>query len=235
MSSTKHPKNREIRRIDLHLHTARHSDCSALSPRRACELALARGLHGLVITEHRFRWSETELAPLRQAFPDLLVLSGMEVTLVEGYDVVLLGDGLPARAPMLMHARELEAILAPRRESVFAFVAHAFRYSLSRNRRLERILELVDGLEMNSVNILRTGFRAEERYVPKVADLYEQARSDFGLVPVWATDAHSEAAVAALATQLHGPVESMAQLVAALRGGETEEVQDRNLLREFLS
>ncbi len=220
--------------FDLHLHTKRHSGCSNLSPRRACELALERGLHGLVVTEHRFRWPDAELAPLRKAFPGLRLLSGMEVTLVEGHDVVLLGEALPERAPRLMHTRDLEDMLAPARERVFAFVAHPFRYTDTRGKRLERILELVDGIEMCSVNILRAGFHGSDVYVSDVSDLYEQARKDFGLVPVWATDAHSEAAVGALATQVPGPVESMADLVAALRRGMTQEYQNQELLRRIL-
>ncbi len=224
----------DFARFDLHLHTTRYSGCSILSPRRACELALARGLDGLVITEHRVRWPEAEIASLRRAFPGLVVLAGMEVTLVEGHDVVLLGEGLPDKTPMLMRLRDLEAMLAPVRGEVFAFVAHAFRYAHTRSRKLERILAAMDGLEMSSVNILRAGFSNGERFAPDVAGLYEQARRDFGLVPVWATDAHSEAAVGAMATRVRGRVESMAGLVAALKGGGTEEDQDRELLRGLL-
>lgn len=221
--------------FDLHLHTKRYSGCSALSPQRACELALERGLHGLVITEHRVRWPETELAPLREACPGLLLLSGMEVTLIEGHDVVLLGEALPERAPRFMRIRDLETMLAPVREQVFAFVAHPFRYTDVRGKRLERILAFVDGIEMSSVNILRAGFSERDAYVSDVAGLYELARQDFSLVPVWATDAHSEAAVGALATQMPGPVESMADLVAALKQGKTQEYQNRELLRQILS
>ncbi|EGJ49467.1 PHP domain-containing protein [Desulfocurvibacter africanus] len=221
--------------FDLHLHTTRYSGCSALSPRRACELALERGLHGLVITEHRIRWPEAELATLREASPGLLLLSGMEVTLVEGHDVVLLGDALPERSPRFMRTRDLEGMLAPVREQVFAFVAHPFRYTDARDKRLERILALVDGIEMSSVNILRAGFSGKDTYVSSAAALYEQARRDFGLVPVWATDAHSEETVGALATQIPGRVESMADLVAALKSGGTQEHQNSKLLRRILS
>lgn len=222
-------------RIDLHLHTRRYSGCSSLDPLKACELAQARGLDGLVITEHRVRWTDAELASLREAFPGLLVLSGMEATLVEGHDVVLLGEGLPYSLPMRMRARDLESLLAPVREEVFAFVAHAFRYSLDLGRKLERVLALVDGIEMNSVNILRVGHVRDGEYMPHAAGLYEQARRAFGLVPVWATDAHSEAAVAALSTRLPVRVDSMAGLVAALKAGQTEQVQDRELLGKLLT
>jgi hypothetical protein len=126
-------------------------------------------------------------------------------------------------------------MLAPVREQVFAFVAHPFRYTHVRDKRLERILAIVDGIEMSSVNILRAGFSAEGGYVSDVARLYEQARHDFHLVPVWATDAHSEEAVGVLATQIPGPVESMADLVAALKRGDTQEYQNRKLLRRILS
>ncbi|MFO7595612.1 MAG: PHP-associated domain-containing protein, partial [Desulfocurvibacter africanus] len=155
--------------------------------------------------------------------------------LVEGHDVVLLGETLPERSPRFIRTRDLEDMLAPVREQVFAFVAHPFRYTDARGKRLERILALVDGIEMSSVNILRAGFSGKDIYLSSLAELYEQARRDFSLVPVWATDAHSEEAVGALATQIPGRVESMADLVAALKRGETQEYQNRDLLWRILS
>jgi predicted metal-dependent phosphoesterase TrpH len=51
--------------LELHCHTAKHSSCSHLDPLDAVERARAKGLQGLVITEHHYLWTEEELRRLR--------------------------------------------------------------------------------------------------------------------------------------------------------------------------
>ena len=67
-------------KFDLHLHTSRHSPDSVIDPFELLDRARAAGLDGVVITEHDYLWPEDELDELRAAAPDLVVLSGVEVT-----------------------------------------------------------------------------------------------------------------------------------------------------------
>jgi len=227
--------------VDCHLHTRRYSGCSALGPERACQLACERGLDAVVITEHRRRWSDLELAPLRRAFPRLLLFSGMEVTLAEGYDVVVIGEGVPAGAPFLTPLAEVAGWLrdaGPR--GMFAFLAHAYRYTRTMDAEMRTVLEVVHGLEVGSVNILRGGWDRPEGpdgpFRPDNARQYLDTAVRFGLVPLSNSDAHSEAAVGTLATVLESdrPVRRLEDLVAALHAGGTAEHQDPALLELFL-
>lgn len=221
--------------IDCHLHTTRYSRCSRLAPERACELALARGLDGVVITEHRRRWSDAELEPLRRAYPRLLLFSGMEVTLAEGYDVVVIGPGVPQMAAYHTPLEDVAGWLE--RGDVFAFLAHAFRFTRVMDAEMRQALEVVHGMEVNSVNILRAGSREVDGSLqPDNALQYLDAAMSRRLVPLSNSDAHAEAAVGTLATRLDAPrpVRTLDELVAALFAGRTSEFQNPDQLRACL-
>ena len=225
-------------RIDCHVHTSRYSSCSRLDPDRACELAVRRGVDVLVFTEHCRRWDDADLDTLRRRFPGLTLLSGLEITLVEGYDVVVLGKGVPSVVPFPMRLAELETFLRPLRENLFSFVAHAFRYTDVRDSKLDAVLDVVDGMEMLSVNVLRAGHTASGHgYRSMREELYRAAMEEHRLVPVWTTDSHHETALGTLATELDmdAPPADTAALAAALCRGEAAEYQNAELLRTLFA
>jgi len=78
-------------RIDLHVHTARYSECAELmDPAALGDAALEKRLAGVVITEHDVVWSRYEIADLRQATGQLVMFyAGVEVTCREGHFVVI--------------------------------------------------------------------------------------------------------------------------------------------------
>ena len=59
-----------------------------MDPFVMCRRARAIGLDGVVITEHDWLWTETELDVLRQMHPDLVILAGIEVSAYEGHFLV---------------------------------------------------------------------------------------------------------------------------------------------------
>ena len=67
-------------KFDLHMHTTRHSPDSFMGPFVMLRRAREVGLHGIVITEHDWLWTEDELDELRAAAPGFLVLAGVEVS-----------------------------------------------------------------------------------------------------------------------------------------------------------
>ena len=69
--------------IDLHTHTRRYSLCSILSPDKLCEVAVARGLNALVITEHHHQWSKDEIAVLQARHPAIKLYAGVGSVVVE--------------------------------------------------------------------------------------------------------------------------------------------------------
>ncbi len=190
-------------RIDCHVHTARHSACSDIDPAQACRLALARGLSGLVFTEHHHQWEECELECLRQDFPGLGLYTGVELTLAEGHDMIVITD-----AVRVNH-------LEPRAKPLF---------------------EWADGIEVLSVNILKTGWEWREgRCLPDNARLYQSAATRFGLTPIYTTDAHRDFVIGSIASDLPGPApQDTDALVALLRRETPQEFQDRSLLGAFL-
>jgi len=70
-----------MKRIDLHIHTHRYSDCSFIAPESLIIRAREEGLDGFALTEHGMRWPEEEFEELRHqaAAFQLLVLNGQEI------------------------------------------------------------------------------------------------------------------------------------------------------------
>ncbi len=78
--------------VELHCHTRRHSSCSRLEPESAVREAVARGLQGLLLTEHGYWWPDDELAALRAAagVPEhFVLLAGQEVETELGHVLVI--------------------------------------------------------------------------------------------------------------------------------------------------
>ena len=93
-------------KFDLHLHTSRHSPDSVTDPFELLNAARAAGLDGVVITEHDYWWRDDELAELRAAAPDLVILAGVEVA-ARGGDVLCYGITDPFALPRGMAWPEL--------------------------------------------------------------------------------------------------------------------------------
>lgn len=223
--------------IDCHVHTRGRSACSILPPEEACRLARARGLDLLVFTEHHLRWDEEDLAALRALFPGLGLFSGMEVTLAEGYDVLLIGPGLPGHLPLGIPLDALLSRLGPLRRQIFVVLAHPFRYLDRVGPELTGVLARVDAIETCSVNILRPGFiRQGDDYAPTTAARYAAAATRFDLPEVFFSDAHrpeAVGAVASLAASAPLPADER-ELVALLRQGGLERRQSPHLLAQIL-
>ncbi len=191
-------------RIDCHFHTSRLSSCSLISPQRACELALARGLDALLLTEHNQYWDEGELATLQATYPGIKLYSGIEIALAEGYHIVAIGPRLARSHVPIISFGELKTWTREHREDLFLFVAHAFRYDPLPLPTLHRILQFCDGLEMSSINILRGHLiRNDPSLPPDNHCMYLQHLRSYNLIPVFNTDGHDEAAVGCIANELN--------------------------------
>ena len=224
--------------IDCHVHSCPRSACSVVTADRLCVRARERGLDALVLTEHHFQWSRAELDGLEARNPGLRLYGGVELTLTEGYDVVVV-TAVPLEAPWPLSLDRLRRMLAEDRHRSFAFVAHPFRRSLRQDGPIQDILAWVDGIEMNSANVLRAGglCDGDGLYRPCTSDLYETARREYDLAPLFNSDAHQEAAVGAVATWLEAPdlPADEAELAGLLRTARREERQDAALLRRLLT
>ncbi len=89
---------RDVLRIDLHVHTWGSDDC-LVDPERALERAVARGLHRIAITDH----DEVDVArELWSRYPEI-VIPGEEVKTAEAIDVIGLyvEERIPRGTPAL--------------------------------------------------------------------------------------------------------------------------------------
>jgi len=80
--------------IEMHCHTLQHSSCSKVSAVELVQLLYAKGLQGLVLTDHHYLWPREELADLcREAEvpPDFIIMSGQETNVPVFGDVLIYG------------------------------------------------------------------------------------------------------------------------------------------------
>ena len=84
-------------KVELHLHTNRYSACSVDSPAALMRSLIASGYEAVYITEHDAVWSETEIAELQDAFPEILIFPGIELSLgrLASMHLVVLGTSDP--------------------------------------------------------------------------------------------------------------------------------------------
>ena len=80
--------------LEMHCHTAEHSECSHVSAADVVQHNFDIDLQGTVLTDHHYLWTPEEIEELRRKLkvPDYyLILSGQEVTTPELGDVLVYG------------------------------------------------------------------------------------------------------------------------------------------------
>lgn len=80
--------------LEMHCHSKEQSRCSRVSAVELVRRVFAKGLQGIVLTDHHYLWSERELRDLRRAakMPEhFLLFSGQEVNTPEFGDVLVYG------------------------------------------------------------------------------------------------------------------------------------------------
>ena len=186
--------------IDLHCHTLPLSQCSSLRPPELIELARARGLDGVCLTEHDALWDPGELAELRGS-TGFLVLGAVELTTDMGH---LLAFGLTKGSSRMATARE--AFSATQAAGGLLYLAHPARDGLLRVTRetveFFESVEAVNGSDSRLQNLAATGLA-----------------HGFRLPGIGGSDAHTPAEVGRAATRFEVPISDEASLLAALRSG----------------
>ncbi|GAB6061049.1 hypothetical protein JCM31598_41660 [Desulfonatronum parangueonense] len=160
----------------------------------------------MLFTEHGIYWSQEKLDELQAQYPDLKLFSGIEIALNEGYHIVAFGIRFLDRQIHLMPLNQLISMVAKDRENIFFFVAHAFRYQPYPLPELPQILKWCDGLEMNSINILRGHHvRQQKSLAPSNHALYQKHLREFKLTPLYNSDGHDEDIIGLIANEFPDP------------------------------
>jgi len=80
--------------LEMHSHTAEHSSCSHVSAEKLTQAVYAKGLQGVVFTDHHYLWPAEEIREISQSsgVPDrFLIFSGQEVQTRDVGDVLVFG------------------------------------------------------------------------------------------------------------------------------------------------
>jgi hypothetical protein len=190
-------------KLDLHLHTRERSPCAGHPIARMLEAALEHGLEGVAISDHDRFLPADELRRLARRYAPLRLFNGIEVTVGEEH---LLVHG--TRHPLL-EGRQLgypELWRLVREEGGFLTLAHPFRYRDTVTVDLTAYPP--DALEVHSYNTAR----CHESSIQKLAE-------ELGALTLTTSDAHEALNVGIYHVELDEPVETDAELVAALRRG----------------
>lgn len=190
--------------IDLHCHTTPLSACSALDVGQLVELARARGLDGVCLTEHDRAWAQEELDELRRAlrFP---IFAGVELTTDMGH---VLAFGLP---PDAYSAVAAEVFSGAQREGALLFLAHPARDGLLRvsaeTVRYFESVEAINGSDTRLQNMAATGLAG-----------------GFRLPGIGGSDAHTGDEVGRAATRFERDIQDQDDLIRELAGARYEAV-----------
>ncbi|HEY5975633.1 MAG TPA: phosphotransferase [Geobacteraceae bacterium] len=134
--------------IEMHCHTAEHSPCSGVAAVELVRQVFAKGLQGIVLTDHHHLWSAEELRTLRHraGVPDhFLIMTGQELSSADFGDVLVYGaeEAFP-RGTSLAQVRE---------NCPAAALVWAHPYRGSRLPTDDRLCSpLLDGVEIFNTN-----------------------------------------------------------------------------------
>jgi hypothetical protein len=194
-------------RVDLHVHTRRHSDCAQLlAPEGLGAAAAGGGVHGVVLAEHDVLWDPAELEALEERLQPLRIYRAIEVTTTAGHLIVI---GLPAAPPGLRGIDPERLVDLAQAARAAVILPHPHR--------------LTDLARLLAKAAVRRGITAVE--VASSVTRAEASRSamalcrELGALPVGGSDAHAPEVVGAAFTWLPDLPPDAAALAAALRAG----------------
>jgi predicted metal-dependent phosphoesterase TrpH len=209
--------------IDLHTHTRRHSWDSDLTPDELIEHSKRTGLDGICLTEHDFFWDLAEVRELSRRH-SFLVLPGVEINTDDGH---MLCFGLESYVYGMHRVAELAAHV--QRAGGVLVAAHPYRRQLpwrpddaeDQQRALTRAaanpayavcaaLEQING----------RGSDVENAFAAAVCD-------SLGRPTTAGSDAHVAADIGRCATDFTDRIESLADLIEALKRGRCRAVDLR--------
>ncbi len=192
-------------KIDHHLHTSRHSPDSVMDPEAMLERARVIGLDVVVITEHDHQWRADELADLASRAAGLKVFSGVEVSAREGHFLVY---GLPDLSDVGPGIRVGELLKVVRRRGAAIVAAHPFRWGQPFDAIVAEHGPAFDGVEYVSKNVTNQT-RAQADALLTASPMPRTGSSD----------AHDVDELGCYFSEVDGPVETLADFIAALRRG----------------
>jgi len=190
--------------LEMHCHTREHSNCSQVAAVELVQRIYAKGLQGLVLTDHHYLWPAQELHDLRRtaSVPEhFLILSGQEVNTPEMGDVLIYGaDVVLKKGTSLAHIRE-------RFPQAALIWAHPYRKG-RRPRPSKLNSTLIDGVEI---------FNSNQSVRENSLGLQDWHRNRFTAIA--GTDTHGPDYAGLYPTLFDHPIETVTELALEIRVG----------------
>ena len=160
-------------KVEIHSHTDLYSPCSRIPPKELILMAETSGYDALFITDHDKVWPRRELAGLQELCEHTRILPGIEISLPDSRDMLVLG----AEDPEYENLRTANEVLAKAcADGLLTVIAHPFRY----HTELPAYCALADALEIKTCNHSR----------PEAVAAAESFAAEHNLAPVYSSDAH---------------------------------------------
>jgi predicted metal-dependent phosphoesterase TrpH len=191
-----------VLRLDLHVHTTFSPD-SRLPLTKVGEALGGAGLHGFALTDHNTVEGHRMIPRLREQYPGVPIIPGVEVTAQEGHVLVY---GVTECPPRDRPVAEL-AEWASGRNAVVV-LAHPFRWVHGVGRRVATVAR-VDGIEVQN------GRNSE--YANRRAELLAAQR---GIAMTGGSDAHELATLGRSFTEFEDAPETVEECLELLRRGK---------------
>ncbi|MBN1977246.1 MAG: PHP domain-containing protein [Anaerolineae bacterium] len=192
-------------KIDLHVHAKERSACGESGEEEMLRAAVAYGLDGLVFTDHHRFISLDRLEELNRKYAPFRVFGGIEISVDEGEDVLVLGardSKLETRdwsyARLFAFVRERGGYLA---------LAHPFRYH-------DRITVDIDTYPPDAIELHSKNTGACD--APLILAVLERLK----LPPICNSDAHRAEHVGVYYNQLAREPGDERELIQILKAGE---------------
>jgi histidinol phosphatase-like PHP family hydrolase len=190
-------------KIDLHVHSSERSTCAKSGEEEQIRAAIACGLDALVFTDHARFVPPMNLDFLNRKYAPFRIFSGIEITVQEREDVLVLGNHDPILEGPWTYP-DLHAFV--RRYGGWLAIAHPFRYRATIDVDMERYPP--DALEVCSMNVPR-----EER------DHIREIAVRLGIQTICNSDSHIFHTIGVAYNDLHKTPADEAELVQLLRNG----------------
>ncbi len=193
--------------IDIHVHSQRHSGCSRIAPERLIQQAIARGLHGLIITDHHYQWSEEELETLRQASGEtaFLLMAGFEYSTCAG-DILVYGLAPELASTFVPYQLPTKMLTEFQGLGALCIAAHPTRAGMGFDPEIATMP--FDAIEVRSVNLQPN----EQRMAIKLA-------KDLSFKSIVASDAHRLNEIGTYTLEFDAPLRHMADFSDYVRKG----------------
>ncbi|MFA6241300.1 MAG: hypothetical protein WC655_10245 [Candidatus Hydrogenedentales bacterium] len=127
-------------KVEIHSHTNRYSPASRIPPSELVTMAEASGYDALFITEYGKVWSSREIAGLNEMTEHLHVYPGIELTLPDGQNVLVLGADNPVYESLTTPSEIFAQACA---DGYLTVLSHPFPWG----EALPRYLALADAIE----------------------------------------------------------------------------------------